>query len=803
MNSKQNPGSRGIGLLFGAASVLALSAPAAFAQQAPAAQPAAASSQADDAIIVTANKRDQNLQDTPVAVTAVSAAKLESVNLMNISQLTEIAPSLSFVPAPSPATTMFVIRGVGTFAFNDALEQSVGLVVDGVPMARLVGSISDAVDLNQIQVLRGPQGTIFGKNATAGLISIDYRDPTFTQSFDARGFIGTYNERRFQGTVNTPIGDKVAIRLSAWDQTRDGYINAPNQPTGKIGGVKDYGGRAKVLFQPVTQWTVDLTAEFRNDHTDGSIQTTRGYIVNQNTGLINSGLDNAARLNDIAHGVVAGPNNNLSLKDYPEGYQIHQARQVAKSVYDFGPVSLTGIGGHVFTYTDYWQDSDYTSSLNNPLYGQGGVVHYHSTVEQYTGELRLANRSTDALKYTLGLFYYNVHVLSNQDSQSPIAPPANPATYPAYATLADVRTTNYAAFADVSYDWQKFTVYGGGRASDEHTTGSLNRFAPPAGEFQSGVLQPFSVNSTNGPLSVTSPGITYKDFSWRAGAQYHFDSDIMVYGQASRAYKGPGLNFGPSLTQAQFNLNQAAVAPEIAFNYEGGIRSQWLNRQLTLNLTGFYERFTNFQVTAVLPTQPTSFTTVNAPLLIAQGVELEYAWRPRDWIPGLSFDGNAVWNDTHYGDFKNAPCFTGQIISAVVTTAQGVCSASGTGGATVENVSGLRAVGAPEWQFGITARYEHELAEKYKWFGSVHSMYNSDIQYGVNENPLSIQKAYDTVDLSTGISPLNGHWTLTFYLKNATNTRFASRISLANPTINQTFTFDAVRSGGVALDLSF
>jgi iron complex outermembrane recepter protein len=317
------------------------------------------------------------------------------------------------------------------------------------------------------------------------------------------------------------------------------------------------------------------------------------------------------------------------------------------------------------------------------------------------------------------------------------------------------------------------------------------------------VLQPFSVNSTNGPLSVTSPGITYNDFSWRAGVQYHATSDMMFYAQVSRAYKGPGLNFGPSLTSAQFALNQAAVAPEIGFNYEAGLRSQWLDRQLTVNLTGFYERYTNFQVTAVLPTTPTSFTTVNAPLLIAQGVELEYAWQPRETIPGLRVDGNVVWNDTHYGDFKNAPCYSGQIISSTVTTAQGVCAASGAGGANVENVSGLRAVGAPEWQFNLTARYERPIGHGFQAFGQVHTVYNSEIQYGVNANPLSIQKAYDLTDFTAGFGPESRKWTVSFYLRNAFDTRFASRISMANPTINQTITFDAVRSAGMSLDVAF
>ncbi len=112
-------------------------------------------------------------------------------------------------------------------------------------------------------------------------------------------------------------------------------------------------------------------------------------------------------------------------------------------------------------------------------------------------------------------------------------------------------------------------------------------------------------------------------------------------------------------------------------------------------------------------------------------------------------------------------------------------------------------MGSPEWQFNLTARYEHDIGHGFQAFGQAHTVYNSDIQYGVNANPLSIQKAYDLVDFTTGVGPTDRKWLLSFYLRNAFNTRFASRISLANPTINQTFTFDAVRSAGMSLDLAF
>ncbi len=790
-------------MLCGSALALVIGMSPAFAQSdpAPASAPVAAD-QADTSvdsgteIIVTANKRAQNLQDVAVAVTPISDDRLKSLNVVSIGELVRIAPSLAFVPAPSPATTMFVVRGVGTFAFNDALEQSVGLVVDGVPLARMAGSVSDAVDMGQVQLLRGPQGTLFGKNATAGVISLDYRQPTFDTTFDGRVFIGSYGEHRVQGTVNAPIvADKVAVRVSGWNFTRNGYINAPYQETGKLGGFHNWGARAKVAITPNDDWRIDLTGEYRKDFQRGALQTTRGYILSPITGLPQNAIESDIRAIDLANGIVAGPDNLTTAKSFPEVYRNKQKRLAAKSEYDLGGVNLTAIAGYLDTraFTEY--DSDYTNTFDPvnatqpaPLL-QEAITRYDAHFRQFTSEIRLANSDKGAFKYTAGLFYYNLHVVSEQDGQTQTT--ALPLT--AYDTIANVRTKNYAAFADVSYDIGPVTVFAGGRFSHETTQGTFDRFKSVHYTIP-------TVVGNGGPLSVSSIPVKTNDFSWRFGAQYHVTDDIMLYASGSRAYKGPGLNYGPSLTAAQFAFNGAVVEKEVAHSWEIGARTQWFDRQLTLNLTGFYSPFTNFQVTTVLPTVPTTFATVNAPEILAKGVELEFSFVPRGDLEGFSLDGSIVYNDTRYKDFQDAPCWTGQPVSATPTTTPGICSPRG--GTNVQSVNGFRAVGAPAWTANLTGGYEHDFGA-IRGFGQVHYLYNSETQFGVNNNPQSIQKAYSTIDLTLGFGASDKKWTLTGYIRNLTDQRFAGRISVANPTINQTIPFAALRSGGVSLDVSF
>ena len=760
-------------ILIGASCfAVAVSSIPAFAQDAPATTEA---EQLQD-IVVTANKRETRLQDAPVAVTAVSAETLKSLNVNSVTELTRIAPGLSFIQAPSPQSSQFTIRGVGTYAFNDGLEQSVGVVVDGIPMARLVGSLGDIVDVGQIQVLRGPQGTIFGKNATAGVIDVSSTDATFETSLNARGFLGTHAERRIQATGNIPIiADKLAVRVSGWAFGRDGYIRAPLQPDGNIGDFRARGARLKVAIAPTDTWRIDLTAEHNRMSIDGTIVTNRGYL---STDVI--------RQFDVALGIVAGPDNRTTAKDFPEGGVTKQDRFVAKSVVDLGGASLTALAGYIDTKNDARYDFDYTDSRTAP---QPSLSHYLAEYEQFTTEIRLANESTSKFRYTVGLFYYDLDIDSLQAQQNlRLAAP-----FTGSDSFIRVKTKNYAAFADLSYDIGKLTLLAGARYSEEKTRGSYDRLAST--EFPRPTV-------LNGVLSVRNPYHKYDNFSWRLGGQYHFSRDVMLYGTVSTAYKGPGLNYTLSLTQAQFNINQGIVNAETVKSYELGLRSQLFDRQLTLNLTGFYSPFKDFQVTALLPTTPPTFTTVNANKLVAQGVELEFAIQPRA-LEGFSVSGNLVYNDSHYGDFKNAPCFLGQVQSAVPTSQPGICAPIAVGSTVLQqNVSGFRTVGAPKWQANVRAGYERDFGSL-RGFGQVYYTYNGATQFQVSNNPVTIQKAFSLVDLTAGFGAADRSWTITGYVRNLFDKQFVGRISYANPGIGQTIPFQSLRSFGVALDVAF
>ena len=744
-------------------------------------------------IIVTASKREQNLQDVPVAVTAIPEAQLKSLNVVSASELVNVAPSLKFNQTTLPGSSQFIIRGVGTYAFNEGLEPSVGVVVDGIPLGRSTGAITDTVDVAQVQVLRGPQGTIFGKNATAGVIDIRFRDAELDEtSFDGRAYVGSYSEHRIQGTLNVPIiEDRVAIRASAWKFTRDGYIKAPLQPDGDIGDFDNRGARIKVALKPVDALRIDLTGEISRNDADAAPQTARGYTDADLTTL---------RPLDLALGIVAGPNNRTNGSEAELFARLRQYRFTGKAVYDLGGASITAISGYFNTDLDSRSDTDNVDSrgLYNRTNVQPGLAHYFGNINQFTSELRLASEGARRLQYTVGLFYYDLEVLRNERLQNSLF---SAATRTASDGRVNVETKNYAAFADLTYDIGPVRLLAGGRYSHERTKGTY--FRGVSQEFRNVNGGPLEILS--GALNVRTPTNKFDDFSWRVGAQYRPNDDLMFYATASRGYKGPGLNYTLSLNQRAFDLNNAVVDAEIAYSYEIGVRSQLFDRQLTLNLTGFYSPFKNFQVTASLPTTPPTFTTVNAGELLAKGVELEFFARP-DALPGFTLNGSVVYNDTTYEDFTNAPCLPLGIQprAAAPTDEPGVCAPIAVGStAFIQNVSGFRAVGAPEWQINLTPRYEHEFGSSFRAFGQAHFQYNSEIQYGISNSPVTLQKGYHTIDLTAGFGDFDRRWTLSAYARNITNERYVTRIAFTQPGIGQLVPFQALRTYGVALDVSF
>ena len=759
-------------------------------------------------IIVTAAKREQNLQNVPISVTAVSEERLQTLNVTSTANISAVAPGIVFVPAPNPNVVQFVVRGVGTFAFADTLEQSVGVAIDGVPLGRVAGAVVDAVDISRIEVLRGPQGTLFGKSATAGLISIVNNKPNLhTTSFTGRALYGENEELRVQGTVNVPlIQDVLALRVSGWDFSRDGYLNAPKQPDGNIGDFHNMGVRARLAWQATPTLRFDASAEISSNWNDGTTTTTRSYLANDF--LSYKGGPTIAQIN-ASMGIVPGPNNRtIGVELQGIGGHVKPQFYQFEGNLDLGAVTLTSLTAYRRVKSDQIADYDYSASQANSY---RTYQNYRSTTTQLTQELRLANAGNQKFQYTLGLFYYDLNVPRSSIEQDTLNVPTFPPPYYARGRQIQVtmNTKNYAAFADTNLRLGKFNLLAGARLSREESTGTFNRVSPQYAAGANGQdLSIFLPGSTavGFPPYFVATSVKYTDFSWKVGGQYHVTSDVMAYVTASRAYKGPGFNFSNDLTASTFALNNAVVKQEIAHSYEVGVRAQLFDHTLTLNASAYRSPFDNFQITAGIPNAlgGLTYTIINAGQIVAKGVEGDFSWHPRGALHGFSLDGNFAYNDTKYTDFANAPCFSGQAVASAPTDTPGVCAPIAVGsGATKQSVNGQRTVGSPEWQINLFGGYEHPVTDGLSAFLRTHWFHQTSIQYGVGANPGTLVGGYDTVDLSVGIRDRDDRWKLSVIGKNILDQMYTVRAVTSNPGLVQIIPYEAQSSWALALDVKF
>jgi len=760
-------------------------------------------------IIVTANKRAQNLQQVPIAVTAVSEDRLKSVNVTNITNISAVAPSIVFVPAPNPNAVQFVVRGIGTFAFADTLEQSVGVAIDGVPLGRIAGAAVDAVDIQRIEVLRGPQGTVFGKSATAGVISIVTNKANLgATEFAGRFYGGQHDEYRAQGTANIPlIDDRLAIRVSAWDFRHDGYLTAPNQqPDQKVGDMENKGARLRVGLQVTPDWRIDLGAEIAKNWNDGLLQTTRAYESNDLISV--PGGISIAQIN-AQEGLVPGPKNTMIGSEAALGGYVKPQFYTLESNWNLGGSTITFLNGYRRVHSRQIGEFDYSDSRPNSFQT---YQRYESQINQFTSELRIASANKSRLQYTAGLFFYDLKVPYSVIEQTYKNNPGLTAAtnYASGRRLTSrMDTKNYAGYADVNYSIGKLKLIGGARVSHEDSSGGLIRGLPMDGAPAEGNLNlyiPGQAISGFGPLNVQTQ-VHYTDFSWRGGLQFQFDRDVMAYATASRAYKGPGFNFGNDVTQAIFDATKSIVKPEIAHSYEIGLRSQFFDRTVTLNLSAYYSTFQNFQITAALPGANgagLNYTIINAKELKSKGAEVEFGWHPRGALAGLTFDGNASYTDAYYSNFANAPCYLGQPHATAPTSQSGVCAPVAAGStAFLQSVKGLRAVGAPKYQLNLFLGYDHPVSDRLNGFAQIHYFSQSSEQLGVGNNPLTVVPGYHTVDLSFGVRSANDRWRFSVIGRNVFNKFFITRLVTNNPGLEQVVPYEALSSWGAAVDFKF
>ena len=708
------------------------------------------------AIVVTAQRRAENIQRVPVAVTAVQGQALQQLNITTPQQLVLVDPSLKYKQSTSAGNSGFLIRGIGTSSFSAGIEQSISTVVDGVVLGD-PSTISTLVDIERVEVLRGPQGMLFGKNASAGLISFTTVRPKIGKTeLIGHGELGTNGHYVGNLIANAPISQNAAMRVFGFVKARDGVVTnrSPFQPR-DVDGQLNYGGGLKLLWEPAD----DVRLYFSGDYSEVGrfccsmvwTKATPGY---------------APAVSLAQYGIVASDKNTEVAIGGRSSGKAHRGGASLEVEIDVGDHVLTSLTAYRSSYRSSFYDGDNTTV--NYVDRNGGT----NKLKQFSQELRLTSPDGQFIDYVAGLFYFDQDVTGYIDQQGKlewIVPASNGnvirlvPTAPVGA-IFDANLTNRvksrsaAAFAQANVNaTDRFRLILGGRLTYDdldldYSRGTVPGALPIPGAVTLSLRQ--SVDHTN--------------FSYRLGAQYDLADDIMAYATYSRGYKGPGFS---GLTVSNVSQDQR-VAPEIPTNIELGLRAAFLDRRLTVNATLFRMRVRDFQAQVADLSSPTYANRItNAGSLKNKGIEFSIVARP---TPELTLSGGGAYVDAHYGNFEGVQCYFGQ-----PKVAQGgPCVAPPANPNSIDgffNAAGNRLAGAPRFSYNLVADYRRSIGSRLEGWFQLNYSGQSDVNYSANGDPGTIQKAFGLLGLNMGIGAEDGRWRVGLFAINLLDKQWAAQ----------------------------
>ncbi len=596
-------------------------------------------------IVVTAEKRREPLHEAAAAITVVTGAALRNTGNYNLDGLPEVAPTVTFKRGSTNSNSTLAIRGIGTQSFSPGAEDSVQVVVDGVVMGRPGMTTTQFPDIERIEVLDGPQGTIGGTNASAGVINIVTADPTRT--FQGNTSVSWSEGHEYHADLNLsgPINDRVGYTFSALYSDYPGNIYNVYSHS-QVNGFRREGARGKLVDMLTDSLKLTLEGDYVHENDKCCADVLGAYVPNSQ--WTNVFLPELAPSSPGPHA--------LSINNDFIPQQIDTSAGVAATLqWQLGGYTLTSISAFRRWYNFQGRDGDfhagccsYVAPLDITLHDRGGL-----TYKQYSEELRINSPADQFLEYTAGLFFWHTDeqdyfirqdqsctastLLPDATGFRPCAPGFS--TYLDTAGLGtyDTRDDNASVYGQATaHVTRRLRLIGGARFTRDYVAYTLQRVDLPT--TGPGIGGPFQ-----GAGSTSSDGA-----SGKAGVQYDFTRNVMAYASYAHGWKGPAFN-------VFFNMNAndtGVIAPETSDAYEIGLKNRLFDDVLVLNLSAFRETFDNFQANSFIVTNGAVTTNLtNAGTVRSQGVSLDFDWRP---ISSVTVSGGYSYDHAFIVAFKCA-----------------------------------------------------------------------------------------------------------------------------------------------------
>ena len=750
-------------------------------------------------VIVTAQKREQNLQDVPMAITALSRELLENNEINTIQDLTKLVPSLRLTTKDDPSNSSVRVRGVGTDVYSGAVEPNVSVVVDEVPLARNELASFEFSDLERIEVLRGPQGTLFGKNSTAGLVHIISRDPA--PEFEASARLSYEQPDNFPGSLakvqvsgSGPIADKLGLRVSAFFKDDQGiYEDIEQNNTGPNTSV--FGARMKLRWDASDDLMAKLSIDYQEQ--DGEATPIAFKSANPNK---------TEKTPDVEYG-----DENRKVRTFGDNQSdmINMGASFLLS-WDFGAVTFTSISGV--------RKFELVRSTGIPDF-EGDRIDVEKSggfrkLETLTQGFRLTSNDSETLEYTVGALLFNnkvdelIHGIVS-DIPADIVARGVVRDFPvlifpevpgdsfsqSQKWYNKVEVMNIGLYGETTWhisDDLHLTTRA--RYIDEEMTASADRHDTLSSDA--------GVPLTDSRTVIPDTSFSDSTVIGTASLSYDWSEDTIVYGTVSTGYRGGAYDLNATNINVAF---ENPVDPETAFNTELGFKSRLFDNKVEMNIALFRTVFSDFQAQILKLGSASgqvaalsSSQLANAGEMEAKGVEIDFQAKPFD---SLFLYGSLLYSENQFNEFTTQ-CFVGQEpgeSGGVDEDDNGTCDSQDLAGATLPH--------SPKVSVSIGGRYELEFGDDKAYVG-IMGRWQDDVQFNTEQHPNTIQEAYSIWNTRLGWVDSGRHLEIAAYVNNlfAQNYR-VNMVPLSvvydRRDVSHFLTRDADRSFGVSMSYDF
>jgi len=751
-----------------------------------------------ETVVVTANKRVEKLESVPMAISVLSEAEITRNNIREIEDVIALTPSLTMAAGTTAANNALFMRGIGTVSVGIGVESDVSVIIDDIPIAVQFQAFRDLADVSRIEVLKGPQSTLFGKSAVAGAINIVTKPIGGPMVYRGTAYYTDDGEWRAGLSAGGMVSDTFGIRVAGSKTRMPG--NFHNLTTGQdVNGSSGTTFMAKLSWHPIPELGIDLLPHYNDQANSRGVTAVNGFRLadgspaNVSTAYLNGNPLLPASV--VLAGIDPHDQGNRNVRrDFPTGIDSRTVGSGLKFAYTLpNDAQLMSITSYErYTANDY-RDQDFTDVPTLARPGVPGLTVGNNQFGTYkirakTQEFRLVSPDQGNFRYVAGLWWARNDIDRHFIRGFCVAPTVCSASSTSSPTnyYTDIYNINKAVFGQASWEFiPSYTLVAGLRWNHEESGFHYAR------NFYTDQLDPASFKP--GPVGVdqfSSTGNTDKAVTGKLSIQKQINPEWMVYAMTATGHKGKAYDVTSGLQAAA----AFPVDPERSETYELGAKGNLLNNRMSVAATVFNTRFYGYQqnVSFVLPNNPTIFTQLNSiPFIRTHGFELDTHFLV---TPGFVLNGSLAYTRPTIEQWANGPCYNDATNVAIGNTGLGengslpgrnrTCFPIKPGSTTgIQDLSGAVFPGTPKLKANVGGQYDFKIpGMSFDAFVNGNVRYQSDYQTNIANDPRAVNTAYTIADLGFGIRDNKDRYKLSFRINNLFDRFYIPNANASGPS---------------------